>query len=106
MQQKDLQQISWSIISVLSKLEEKQEVFNFLSDLLTQQEIIEFSRRFQVAQMLDNNVKYSEIETKTGMSSTTIARISRFLQWTNNGYRKAISLLKSVSDKHHTGHCS
>ncbi|MBT3729563.1 hypothetical protein HOF65_06110 [bacterium] len=42
--------------------------------------MIEFSRRFEVAKMLDEKISYSLIEEKTNMSSTTIARISKFLK--------------------------
>jgi len=102
----DLEKYSEDITIVLSKLSNKKEVFNFLRDLLSEKEIIEFSRRFEVAKMLEEKISYSEIEKKTRMSSTTIARISKFLKWENFWYKKAISLLKSISDKHHTGHHS
>jgi uncharacterized protein YerC len=40
------------------------------------------------------------------MSSTTIARVSKYLIWENKGYLEAINKLKSVSAKHHEGHSS
>lgn len=95
-----------NITTVLSKLDDKTEIFNFLRDLLSEKEILEFSRRFEVALLLDQKVSYIQIEEKTKMSSTTIARISKFLKWENYGYQKAISVLKSVTDKHHIGHHS
>lgn len=104
MKNKELQKFSDDIISILSELKNKREIFNFLRDLLTEKEIIEFSRRFQVAKMLEEKVVYSEIEDKTKMSSTTIARISKFLNWDNFWYKNAIKVLKSISDKHHTAH--
>ena len=67
------------ILTVLSRSTSKDVIFNFLRDLLTEKEILEFSRRFEVAKMLEKNMSYSVIEEKTGMSSTTIARISKFL---------------------------
>jgi len=106
MQNKELQNIFYEITTVLSKLDDKTEVFNFLRDLLSEKEILEFSNRFKVAQMLEEKVSYKNIEKQTKMSSTTIARISKFLNWDNKGYKNAISILKSVSDKHHTGHHS
>jgi TrpR-related protein YerC/YecD len=67
------------IITVLSKMNDKTELFNFLRDLLSEKEILEFSNRFKVAQMLEEKVSYKQIEEKTKVSSTTIARISKFL---------------------------
>ena len=104
MKNKDLQKSSDDILTVLSTIEDKTEVFNFLRDLLSEKEILEFSRRFEVAKMLEEKISYSKIEEKTSMSSTTIARISKFLNWDNVWYKNAISILKSVYEKHHTDH--
>jgi len=81
------------ILTVLSKIESKERMFEFLLDIMTEKEILEFSRRFDVAKMLDENISYSRIEKKTGMSSTTIARISKALNSENFGYRNAINIL-------------
>jgi len=80
MKNTELQKSFDDIISVLSKINNKTEVFDFLRDLLSENEILEFSRRFEVAKMLEEKKSYSEIEQKTKMSSTTIARISKFLK--------------------------
>ena len=53
------------------------EARKFLRDLLTESELIEFGKRWQVAKMLENKISYSKIEKITGLSSTTIARISQ-----------------------------
>jgi len=80
MKNTELQKSFDDITSVLSKINDKTEVFNFLRDLLSENEILEFSRRFEVAKMLEEKISYSEIEQETKMSSTTIARISKFLK--------------------------
>lgn len=102
----ELKTISEGIITYLSITNDKEMIFNFLRDLLSENEILEFSRRFEVAKLLTEKVSYVEIEKRTGMSSTTIARISKFLNWENKGYSDAISKLKSVYTKHHEGHQS
>ena len=94
------------VTTVISKLNNKKEVFGFLRDLLTEKEILELSRRFEVAKMLEEKESYTKIEDKTKMSSTTIARISKFLKWENYWYKNAISILKAVSNKHHEAHHS
>lgn len=81
----------------LSLMKDEPEVFSFLRDLLSPSEILEFSNRFRVARMLQEGVSYKKIEGETGMSSTTIARISKFLKWENHGYARALSLLDSKS---------
>lgn len=104
MNNNDLMKFSDSISTVLSKIDNKTEIFEFLRDLLSENEIIEFSRRFEVAKMLEEKVSYVKIEEKTKMSSTTIARISKYLNWDNFWYKKAIKNLKSITNKHHTDH--
>jgi TrpR-related protein YerC/YecD len=79
MDNKDLQKIFSEIIIYLSLENDKYKIFSFLRDLLSEKEIIEFSKRFEVANMLYEKISYSKIEEKTGMSSTTIARVSKYL---------------------------
>ena len=50
-----------------------------IARIFSEKEILEFCRRFDVAKMLLDKKSYQEIEKKTNMSSTTIARISKFL---------------------------
>ncbi len=81
------------ILIALSKMDSKERIFEFMLDLLTEKEILEFSRRFEVAKMLDDGISYARIEKKTGMSSTTIARISKALNSENMGYRNALNIV-------------
>lgn len=94
------------VLTVLVNLNSKKEMFYFFKDLLTEKEILEFSKRLEVAKLLDNKIPYTKIEEKTSMSSKTIARVSKFLNWKNFWYKKALSILKSVSEKHHIDHQS
>ena len=70
------------------------EVQRFLRDLLTEKEIEEFGKRFETAQMLKAKVPYSSIEKKTGLSSTTVARVARWLHKGAGGYRLVLGRLK------------
>ena len=79
MNNEELKEVFDEIITYLSKTQDKQNIFNFLRDLLSEKEILEFCRRFDVAKMLLDKKSYQEIEEKTNMSSTTIARVSKFL---------------------------
>ena len=104
MTDKKLKQEFQNISKILASWEDDNMIFLFLRDLLSEKEILEFSRRFQVAQMLENKIQYSKIEKETSMSSTTIARISKYLNGKNQGYQKAIKTLKAISGKHHEAH--
>ena len=81
------------VLVALSNMDSKERIFEFMLDLLTEKEILEFSRRFEVAKMLDDGISYARIEKKTSMSSTTIARISKALNSENMGYRNALNII-------------
>ena len=85
-----------TLVSALLSLKTSKEVERFLRDLLTEAETREFANRFAAAQMLESGVSYTKIAENTGMSSTTIARISKWLNGALGGYKLAISRL------HHT----
>lgn len=71
----------------------------FFRDLLSEKEITELSKRWQVAQMLDKNIQYTKIQEATGLSSTTVARISKWLNEGMGGYRLILDRMK----KNHHG---
>jgi TrpR-related protein YerC/YecD len=68
-------------------LKNAEEAKRFLRDLMTEMEIKEFASRLEAARMLTRSVQYCEIIEKTGLSSTTIARISKWLKGPLGGYR-------------------
>ncbi len=90
-----------NLITAFLSLESEQEMSAFLRDLLTMDEINDFSRRWEVVQMLDKKISYKKIEEKTKMSSTTIARISSFLKGKYKGYKLVLNRLNS--QHHHSG---
>lgn len=81
------------LVKAILSLKNKDEIERFLRDLMTKQEINEFSNRFSAAQMLSKNTQYCEIIERTGLSSATIARISKWLKGPLGGYRLAINNL-------------
>lgn len=84
-----------NLYKAILSLENEEECKKFLRDLLTEREIKEFSNRWKVAQLLNAKVPYEKIEKQTGMSSTTIARISKWLNKGKNGYRLVLNKLEN-----------
>lgn len=72
------------------------EMASLLADLCTPAELRALSERWHVARLLDGTeLSYREIHDATGVSTTTIVRIARFLKQENNrGYRRAIDRLE------------
>ena len=86
------------LFEAVLQLNTPEEAQMFLRDLLTEPELLEFANRWKVARMLSENVSYSEIEKQTGMSSTTIARINKWLQDGTGGYKL---MLQKQNHHHH-----
>lgn len=86
------------LLKAIIALRTENEAKRFFRDLLTPQEIIEFAKRWQTARMLSEGMPYSEIEKKTGLSSTTVARVSRWLSKGKGGYKL---MIKRLSNTHH-----
>lgn len=78
------------LFRVISKLKNTKEVQVFLRDLLTEKELLEFAQRWQAAKMLDKKVPYTQISEKTGLSSTTVARVAKWLNGEAGGYKMVL----------------
>jgi TrpR-related protein YerC/YecD len=71
------------------------EMQRLLRDLCTPSEIRALAERWHVARLLDGSeLSYRDIHEKTGVSTTTIVRVGRFLRdEPHRGYRQAIDTL-------------
>ncbi len=71
------------------------EAARFLRDLATPAELEAFAERWRIARLLDEGVhSYRDISSMTGASTTTVARVARFLREENHqGYRLVLDRL-------------
>jgi TrpR-related protein YerC/YecD len=71
------------------------EMGRLLVDLCTPAEIRTLAERWHVARLLDGTgLSYREIHDATGVSTTTVVRVARFLREERNaGYRRALDSL-------------
>ena len=74
------------------------ELERFLVDLCTPAELRALSERWYVAKLLDKGgLSYRDINAQTGVSTTTIGRVARFLnEEPHQGYR---AILDSTGDE-------
>ncbi|MCX6714506.1 MAG: YerC/YecD family TrpR-related protein [Candidatus Uhrbacteria bacterium] len=79
------------LLRTIRSLQTQKDAKAFFRDLLTEKEIQELSMRWKAAQMLAENIPYVEIQKQTGLSSATVARISKWLSSGMNGYKKMIT---------------
>ena len=73
----------------------REDMRRLLLDLCTPAELRTIAERWHVARLLDGtDLPYREIHHATGVSTTTIVRVARFLrQEPHGGYRRAIDAL-------------
>ena len=83
-----------ALFGAIFNLKHMDEAKKFFRDLLTEKEIKEFGQRWKVARMLAEGTIYTTISKETGMSSTTIARIHKWLKKGEGGYRLVLERLK------------
>lgn len=81
------------LVQAILTLETADEAERFLRDLMTEKEIDEFAKRMKVAEMLMEKVPYLEIEKETGLSSATVARVAKWLNGKEGGYKTIIGRL-------------
>ena len=91
------------LINAVMALRSAKEAKRFFRDLLTEEEIIEFSKRWQAAKMLNNGISYADIEKETGLSSRTIARVAKWLNDGMGGYKLIINRINSHHKKSSLG---
>ena len=81
------------LVAALCSLQTPQEVEALLTDLLTSREIEDLSQRLEVATMLSRGHSYLDVSRATGVSSTTVSRVSKCLNGAVGGYRLVLSRL-------------
>ena len=76
-----------ALVRALIALDSDEDVYRVLEDLLTIREVADLSQRLEVAFLLRDGATYSEIVEKTGVSTATIGRVNRCLNYGAGGYQ-------------------
>jgi TrpR-related protein YerC/YecD len=71
----------------ISVLNNPKEIMNFLTDLLTGQEVIMLAKRIKAAKLLLNGKNYKEIQESLKMGQSTIAKVNHWLAESGEGFR-------------------
>ena len=92
---RDVAQLTDALCDALLTPGSREEMQRLLRDLCTPSELTALAERWHVARLLDGtDLSYRQIHDGTGVSTTTIVRVGRFLrQEGNQGYRGAIDAL-------------
>ena len=86
------------LLKAFLTLETEEECLSFLQDLMTIKEILDMSQRLRVAQLLEEGKAYQQISENVSVSSATISRVSRALNYGEGGYGTVLERLKNTEN--------
>ena len=81
------------------KLETVEECYRFFTDICTIKELQAMTQRLQVAKQLFEGRNYNEVYQDTGVSSATICRVNKCLNYGDGGYRMVLDRLEGKTDE-------
>ena len=85
-----------ALYTAVESLKSREEVKNFLRDLLTESERIMVGRRIIIAKRLLDNQCYDQIIKEMKVGPDTIMRVHRWLEDDIDGYEKVVKKLEKV----------
>ncbi len=75
------------LFEAILTLQSVEECYAFFEDACTIKEIIEIAQRLKVAKLLDAGTSYITVSKEVGVSTATISRVSKCLEYGNGGYK-------------------
>lgn len=82
-----------NLFKAILTLETVEECYDFFEDLCTMKELADMTQRVRAARMLLNGATYEQIVKKVEISTATISRINRCIQYGSGGYRTVLDRL-------------
>lgn len=81
------------LFKAMMNLESIDECYDFFEDLCTIKEIQDMAQRLDTAILLDAGMNYQSISNSVGVSTATISRVSKCLNYGNGGYKIVLERL-------------
>ena len=75
------------------------ECYAYFEDICTIKEIFDMAQRLDTAILLSQGLSYQKIADQVEISSATIGRVSKCLNYGTGGYKKAIEQLRLPEEK-------
>ena len=92
---KDVDELFKAILS----LKNIDECYLFFEDICTVKEVLDIAQRLRAAKMLSEGVGYNEISRATGMSTATISRVNKCLNYGDGGYNTVLARLAETDEE-------
>ena len=87
-----------ALFEAILSLDSVEECYKFFEDALTEKEILDIAQRLKAAKMLKAGSSYTAVCSATGMSTATISRVNRCLEYGNGGYAMILERLSKKED--------
>ena len=82
------------LFDVIRRLETQEDCEKFFEDICTIKEVQDMAQRLDAAVLLEQGVNYQTISEQVGISTATISRVSKCLNYGSGGYRAALAKMK------------
>ena len=82
------------LFRAILSLRDVEECYNFFEDICTITELKDMCQRLDTAFLIDEGISYQKISDRIGVSTATISRVSRCLNYGAGGYRAVIDRMK------------
>ena len=83
-----------ALFEAILSLNTMEECYTFFEDLCTVNEMADMAQRLEAAKMLLDGKTYEQIVKSVEISTATISRINRCIQYGNGGYELIINRVK------------
>ena len=83
-----------ALFDAILSLETREECYDFFEDLCTVKEISDMAQRLEAAKLLLDGSTYEQIGKTVEISTATISRINRCIQYGTGGYRQTIEKVR------------
>ena len=87
------------LFQTIINLESIEECYEYFADICTIKEVQDMAQRLDTAILLNEGHSYQKIIEKVDVSSATIGRVSKCLNYGSGGYRNAIEKLAEKGNK-------
>ena len=86
------------LFEAILSLKNVDECYDFFEDICTIKEVKDMCQRLDTAFLIDEGISYQKISEQIGVSTATISRVSRCLNYGAGGYRAVIDRLEQKED--------
>ena len=83
-----------TLFEAILSLDSVEECYKFFEDACTVKEILDIAQRLKAARMLRAGENYVTVSQETGMSTATISRVNKCLEYGGGGYAIALERIK------------